>query len=103
MAADLLCVVLIAELVVGCLTSGTESLVKAELLPETMDGLLSMAIAALTVGLTDVALTVATAVAAPQVSLSTTSDRVAPTELLLCGGDCLKTGDSLDELHTIII
>lgn len=38
--AALLCVVLVAELVVCCLTSGTKSLVKAELLPETMDGLL---------------------------------------------------------------
>lgn len=67
MAADLLCVVLVAELVVGCLTSETESLVTTELLPGTTVGLLSMDTAALTIGLTDVALTVVTAVAIPLV------------------------------------
>lgn len=58
-AADLFCVELVAELVVGCLTSGAGSLVTVELLPET--GLLSMATAALTAGLADVALTGVTA------------------------------------------
>lgn len=62
-AADLFCVVLVAGLVVGCLTSGTEGLVTAELLPETTAGLLSMDTAALTVCLTIVALAVVTAVA----------------------------------------
>lgn len=65
-AADLLCAVPVAELVVGCLTSGTESLVTVELLPETNAGLLSMATAA-TDGLTDVALVVVTVVAIPLV------------------------------------
>ena len=59
--ADLFCVVLVAELVVGCLTSGAESLFTVELLPEAA-GLLSTDTAALTVGLTDVALTVVAAV-----------------------------------------
>lgn len=61
--ADLLCVVPVAELVVACLTSGTECLATVELLPETTAGLLSMATGALTGGLTNVALTVVTAVA----------------------------------------
>lgn len=60
---DLLCVVPVAKLMVACLTSGTESLATAELLPETTAGLLSMTTAALTDGLTDVALAVVTAVA----------------------------------------
>lgn len=66
-AADLLCAVPVTELVVGCLTSGTESLVTVELLPETTAGLFSMATAALTDGLTDVALAVVTVAATPLV------------------------------------
>lgn len=66
-AADLLCVVLVAVLVVGCFTSVTESLVTVELLPETTADLLSMATVVLTDGLTDVGLTVVTAVAIPLV------------------------------------
>lgn len=66
-AADLLCVVPVAELLVGCLTSG------AVLLPETIAGLFSMTTAALTVGLTGVVLTVVTAVATPPGLPSTTS------------------------------
>lgn len=71
-AADLLCVVPVAELVVARLSSKTESLATVVLLPETAIGLLSMATAALTDGLTDVgltgvALTVVTAVATPLV------------------------------------
>lgn len=61
-AADLLCVVVVVILVVGCLTSGTDTLVTDELLPGAAAGLLSMAKAALTDGLTDVTLTVVTAV-----------------------------------------
>ena len=62
-AADLLCVVPVAELVVACLTSGIECLTTAEMLPETTAGLLSVVTAALTDGLTDVTLTVVTVVA----------------------------------------
>lgn len=61
LVADLLCVVPVVELVFACLTSGY--LATVELLPETTDGLLSMGTAALTVGFTDVTLTVVTAVA----------------------------------------
>lgn len=67
MAEDLLCVVLVSVLVGGCLTSGSESLVMAELLPETTAGLISTAAAALTDDFTDAALTVVTAVVTPPV------------------------------------
>lgn len=66
-AADLLCAVLVAVLVVSCLTSGTGSLFTVELLSEAAAGLLSMVDAALTDGLTDVAFTVVTAVVIPLV------------------------------------
>lgn len=36
--ADVLCVVPVAELVVACLTSGTDCLTGAELLPDTTAG-----------------------------------------------------------------
>lgn len=54
-------------LVVGCFTSDKESLVTVELLPETTADLVSMATAVLTDGLTDVELTVVTAVTIPLV------------------------------------
>lgn len=66
-AADLLCVVPVAELVVACLTSGTECLATVELLPEATACLLSTTTAALTDGLTDVVLLAVTAAATPLV------------------------------------
>lgn len=62
-AADSVCVVLVAEPVVVCLTSRTECLATVELLPESTAGLHSTTTAALTDGLTGVALTAVTAVA----------------------------------------
>lgn len=69
-AADLVCVVLVAVLLVGCLTSGAETLVTVELLPEMTAGLLCMTTAALTDGgFTDAELTVVNVVAMAPVSL----------------------------------
>lgn len=60
LAVDLVCVMLVSVLVIGCLASGTESLVTAELLPESKDTLL-LSKSALTDGLINV-LTAVTAV-----------------------------------------
>lgn len=66
-AADLLCVVLVAVLVAGCLTSGPDTLLTVELLVEAEAVLLSVTTAALICGFTDVALTVVTVAATPLV------------------------------------